>query len=103
MQTQTKPSTSAEYFPLIEKWKLSQMSQTSFCTAQNLPIHIFRYWLDKYRNQTNDTDDKFIPIRMKLPISKITSPLEIHYPNGVRIVLDGNTDARLLKTLINSF
>lgn len=103
MQIQQKPSTAAEYFPLIEKWKQSQMSQTSFCTAQNIPNHIFRYWLDKYRKQTNDADEKFIPIRIKSPVSKITSPLEIHYPNGVRIVVDGNMDAKLLKTLISSF
>jgi len=103
MQTQTKPSTAAEYFPLIEKWKQSQMSQSSFCTAQNIPIHIFRYWLDKYRQQTTKADENFIPIRIKSPISKITSSLEIHYPNGVRILLDGNTDAKLLKTLISSF
>ena len=88
---------------LIEEWKQSVESQISFCKSKNLYLHFFHYWLKRYKDQHQPvlTGKAFIPVT--IPISEKTSGngIEIHYPNGVRIVLPKNSDLSMVRAFIN--
>lgn len=92
-----------EMFQLIEEWKQSGESQTSYCKNKNLYLHIFHYWLRRYKDQLRPatTGKAFIPVT--IPVNEKTSGngIEILYPNGVRVVLSKNSDLSMVRTFIN--
>jgi len=90
-------------FQIIKEWEQSGESQTTFCKNKNLSFHIFYYWLRLYKDQSRHaaTRKAFIPVT--IPVNEMTSSneIEIHYPNGVRIVLPKNSDLSMVRTFIN--
>lgn len=102
MQNPRKNSRASEFFPLIETWKQSNLSQKAFCSCKTISLHLFRYWYRKYRLQNGEVMERFIPLRIEPEKALEGSRFEIHYPNGVKIVLNASADEGLLKTLINA-
>ena len=90
-------------FQLIEEWEQSGESQTSFCKNKNVSFHTFYYWLRRYKDQPQGTTTSKAFIPVTIPVNKKTSnnEIEIHYPNGVRIVLPKNSDLSMVRTFIN--
>lgn len=39
------------WYPKVELWKKSGLSQAEFCRVHELTLHKFRYWLKKYSSQ----------------------------------------------------
>jgi hypothetical protein len=88
-------------FQLIEEWKQSGESQVSFCNRKNLYSHIFHYWYKRYKDQQSPAGNAFIPVTIPISNKASYEGIEIHYPNGVRIVLPKNSDLSMIRTFIN--
>jgi len=88
-------------FLLIQEWKQSGESQVSFCNRKNLHSHIFHYWLRRYKDQLNPAGNAFIPVTIPMNEKKSYGVIELHYPNGVRVVLPKNSDLSMVRTFIN--
>jgi hypothetical protein len=87
---------------LIEEWKQSGESQISFCKSKNVYLHIFHYWLKRYKDQFRPvtTGKAFIPVTIPMNEKTSSNGIEIYYPNGVRIVLPKNSDLSMVRTFI---
>jgi len=95
----------------IEKWQESKMSPNQYCHQENLAESTFRYWLKKYKMEKvlpetskKCKDKSFIPVRVNPSINtldNIEGPIEIYYPNGVRLRCSFGIDMSQLKNLIS--
>ena len=90
-------------FQLIGEWEQSGESQTSFCKNKNVSFHTFYYWLRRYKDQppVTPTSKTFIPVTIPVNEKASGNGIEIHYPNGVRVVLPKNSDLSIVRTFIN--
>lgn len=71
----------------IQSWKESGVSQHQYCLSNNLRFNTFYYWLKKYRSKNSPLTDGFIPIQVQGDSFNTASNVEIHYPNGVHILV----------------
>lgn len=102
-------NTKENMYPIIDLWKESGLTQTQYCKQEKVSYYIFKYWLQKYRNEHIGAKQiqpaQFLPVQVpssdelsKDPVSK--DDITIHYPNGVKINCPVNIDTSLIKTLI---
>lgn len=80
---------------LVYRWKASGMSQSDFAQAHQVNLLKFRYWINKQCKCDGDTP-AFIQLN-GFPQQDIS----IRYPNGVELVLSGQTSLVVLRSLIN--
>lgn len=80
---------------IIEQWEQSGQSQRAFAQANNINYYTFRYWIEKlYKKELHSG---FI----ELPnVSSGNSAICLRYPNGVELLLPGQTPLSTLKGLI---
>lgn len=74
-------------FALVGQWKASGQTKQTFCAGQAINIHTFSYWATKYNQSQLSSPGGFAPIDLANPAE--AGHLSIHYPNGVRISLNG--------------
>ena len=91
-----KHLTLEEMRPIIEKWEVSGLTKKEFCKQHNLAPSVFYYWYKKYKSP--GSTGGFIPIKIKNTFQE--SPLEILYPNGVKLKLTGDVPPSLLRQYI---
>jgi len=91
-----------QMFSLIRKWNDSRTSQKEFCKGHDLPLHIFHYWLRKYKQTSTPSENGFLPIDVTSAKPGLEGDLRIHYPNGVMITLDKAVSTARIKALINA-
>lgn len=91
---------------LIAEWKASGLSQKEFYQQRNIPAHVFYYWHKCYRDHFNkaqgrssSTAGDFVELSASLGCSA-TASVEVHLPNGVRVVFNGSVSPEYLKALI---
>src|SRR5690606_40238672 len=60
------------------------LSLKRFCTVHNESIHRVRYWIGKFNKESMDTSS-FIPLNFPSGQAVGSEPVEIIYPNGIRI------------------
>ncbi len=89
-------------FPLINKWQASGISLKEFCNNHNLSVHIFYYWLRKYKQQHNSLSTGFIPVEVNAVEEPSKTEVQILYPNGVQITLSDQVSTPRIKALINA-
>lgn len=92
----------AEMYPLIKSWQESGKSKTSFCQSQDIKLHTFIYWVNKYESETGkkklaNKTGKFISIEVSPPVE---GNISLYYANGVRLNLSGQVNSEYLATLI---
>jgi len=80
-------------------WKKSGISKKAYCEAHGLGYHTFLYWVAKI-NPAADSPGSFS--ELALPTNSLSSSagIEIEYPNGTRIRLQGDFTAAFLKSLL---
>jgi len=99
---QTDNSTLSQLmFSLIEIWKKSGMKQRDFCKEKDIALPKFQYWMKKYTLKYEPAGD-FVPVKLtgsgaSLPAGAI----EIHWPNGRRLVFHTPVEASFLKALLS--
>jgi transposase-like protein len=84
---------------MIEQWKESGMTQAAFCREYKISESLFYYWHRRYKQENNQNN--FLPVQIKA-VNKPTesNPIEIHYPNQVRLVIPANTPIEFIRQLI---
>ncbi len=89
---------------LIEQWEQSGMRQKDFYQQQNIPSHVFYYWHKCYKNKKS-RPRKSIPatsgfIQLQ-PADLSSNNMELHLPNGNRIIFHQQVSVDYLKALIS--
>ena len=92
----------AEMYPLVENWQASGQSRLEFSKAHGLKTHTFHYWVNKYKKEeglkTESTENnRFVALAIENPP---LSQLELTYPNGVRLQINGQVSSTYLGALI---
>ena len=90
-----KPELEKQMFSHIQKWEQTSLSQKDYCKEQGIKMHIFSYWLDKYRKQFSKNND-FVQINGL----NTKGDIHLHFPNGVELILPDHTPVEYLKSLI---
>ena len=94
----------ATMYALVESWKKSGQSKTTFSQGQGIKLHTFVYWVNKYETdqtlkEVSKSEGTFIPLSIEQPLER--GKIEITYPNGVRLSLNGSVSSNYLMELIN--
>ena len=76
----------ARMFSLVEDWRQSGMTQKDFCASHGIKVPTLGYWVARSREKA-ESESGFIMVERGSVRSK---EIEIIYPNGVRLVLDGD-------------
>jgi len=94
-----------EMFSLIKKWQRSSKSQKDFCIHHDIPLHLFYYWLRKHRQTQSSSDSGFVPVEISPSEDnrKEMEDIQIHYPNGVHLILSDKVSIPMVKALIKVF
>ena len=87
-------------FSLVDQYRSSGLSIKVFSEQNNIKRPTFIYWIQKKKqSEKKDNIGNFLPIN--IPFSKVKNvPIEILYPNGVKILLD-NPDKEQLREYVN--
>jgi transposase-like protein len=93
-------------FKLVEACHQSGLTKKAFCQQQGLHPQVFYYWQRKYReaNSSSETanDSSLLPLELKEAPKSVNPALEIHYPNGVKVVLHEEPSPDQLAILIKA-
>jgi transposase-like protein len=102
-----------EMYLAIELWQESGLSQSKFCSLENLSVKTFSYWYRKYKKEkvlsfecNKETPDTFIPVKVSNGRTATVSNedygrIEVSFPNGVQLNCPVGIDIGQLKSLIN--
>lgn len=100
-----------EMFALIERYKISGLTQRAFCKQEGIPYSTLQHWLPHYRSHQEagavetgaSSSGGFLPLkRSPRPVQPASgSAIEIDYPNGVQLRFPAGGDISLLRELIN--
>jgi len=92
-----------EMFSLIKKWQNSGINQKNFCNQHEITLHAFYYWLRKYKQAHERSENGFVPVEIEpLGNNSKKEEIQIYYPNGVLIILDKAVSLSRIKALIKS-
>jgi hypothetical protein len=91
----------AKMFALIEEWRQSGLTQVVFCEQKKIAPNTFTNWHKRYKKQPNALIKAFIPVTIAGTDQTSCGEIEIHYPNGVRLVLPKNSELSMVRAFIN--
>lgn len=80
---------------LVSDWRASGLTQEAFSAQHGIKAATFSYWVARSK-ESDPATCHFVPLSVGL--SKTSSPVEILYPNGVRVKVD--QDLALIAQLI---
>jgi len=91
-------------FTLIKTWEESGIPKKTFAREQGLTISKFKYWHDKYKNRNVVAKKEKVEEKTFIPLDVLSpSPadkIEIHYPNGVSVLLSSTLSMDEVKSFI---
>jgi len=102
----------AKMYSLVEQWQASNQSKKTFCKAHQLNATTFHYWIQKYNlsrveDSTSIQDNSFVTLSVSEPPQKtdqleesFDEGIELNYPNGVHLRLNGPLSISYLSSLI---
>ncbi|MEA3476684.1 MAG: DUF1016 N-terminal domain-containing protein [Bacteroidota bacterium] len=95
-----------EMFSIIRKYLKSNMSAQDFYRQHNLTEHRFYYWRRKYMDHHHPSGKGFVPVEVHAPahplVNDTRGDIQIHYPNGVQVILDRSVSISRIKALIKA-
>jgi hypothetical protein len=97
--------TPIEMFPLVENWLQSGLTQHAFSLRHQIPVHVFVYWVGRYRKARpappDPSADGDTPRFMRLfaPTISVTAT-EVALPGGVVIRFSGLVPVAYLQELV---
>jgi hypothetical protein len=80
-------------------WKKSGISKKAYCDQHGLGYHTFLYWVAKIIPAA-DAGGSFSQIALNPDSLPSTAQIEIEYPTGTRIRLQGDFTAAYIKSLL---
>src|SRR6476469_9261295 len=103
MNDQSKTQGQGFWKEHFESWKVSGLTQQSYCLREEISYQRFVYQHNRANSKLKKTPINFIEAKIKpLAASRDSSGLYVILPNGVRIVFDGEVTAALLQTVFSS-
>lgn len=99
MKKQSNLHHQEKMFSLIKSCKESGMSNKDFCRQNGIGQAMFYYWQKKLQESKQALPTGFIPVKVKDEFS-FANPIEIAYPNGVKLRLAQGTDLSVVRVLI---
>jgi hypothetical protein len=93
-----KQKTESIMRPLVEAYACYPGSKKAFCEEHGLAAHTLDYWRRKFSDHRGETSD-FVALKM-IPPGAYGHWLEVHYPNGVRVVVSAEAPLVMLQSLI---
>lgn len=88
-------------YALIEKSNQSNVSKKQFCQQEGIPLSVFYYWQKKYKQASQAPDKGFLPVEISSK-PQAQGSIEITFPNGVILRLEGGSDLEMIRSLITS-
>lgn len=85
-----------EMFALIDEFENSSLNAKVFCKTKNLVPSTFYYWKKKKARKESPRTSGFIAIS---PKPGADGPLELIYPNGIRLRLEASQLGLISKLL----
>jgi len=92
----------SEMFSLIREWEQSDLKQKEFCTRHGIKLHVFWYWLRRYREEGQEVPKEaqsFVSVEME-PVAFDGVLAEVIYPDGTRLVFKERVDLEFLQGLL---
>ena len=93
-----KSEKTKERLEMINRWKASGKSISSFCKEENIPYFTFLYWRDKLVKKNNRSG--FVKIKAIVSPKMKDTTCEIIFTNGNRLSFSVSPEAPYLKTLL---
>ena len=94
-------------YVLVEQWSTSGLSKKAFSQKAGVSYDSFLYWAQKYSREQNGLKKKpeeiFVPLQVEYPANIQELPLEITYPNGVKLTCPPSISFEQLQQLIYFF
>lgn len=85
-----------------ESWKASGLTQKEYCEQEGISFKSFIYQHHRITAKANNRSIKFIESRpIQSPSGCAATRLQLIFPNGVRIGIDGELNTELLQTLFS--
>ena len=91
---------------ILSAYQKSGLGITQWCKDQGFNKGTLRTWLRRYGRVTKDLESSgvpsFAPVELVAPkgIHQVSSFLQVHYPNGVRVSIESEVALKLLHDLI---
>ena len=106
MAKNTKSSATRQYrteagmFFLIEEYLDGEQTQKNFCSDQGLSLHVFGYWLRRYRESGDSIPEPgFVAVGVADRPGQL---VEVEYPGGTILRFDSLPELNYLKALLGS-
>jgi transposase-like protein len=105
MGHKAKHKSEKEMFSIVKSCIDSGNSRREFCQQQGISKATFYNWYKKYKDSELKSPERFIPVKVIVPGSRQNATdnrpvIEINYPNGVRLNLQGTTDISFIRSLV---
>lgn len=96
-----------EMFPVIKRYQDCGLTQKEFCEQENLALHVFHYWLKKYKQEQPSEPDAspnpaFLPIELTGRAYTKSTACEIALPTGIVIRFSHSPKPEQLAKFITS-
>ena len=98
--TKSTMRTETEMFPVVKDWMASGLTQKEYSLQHGLPTHILPYWVGRYRQTSTLNEEvpaRFVQVSTAAPSA---ADMEIQWPNGTVLRLQGPVSAAWLKKLL---
>jgi hypothetical protein len=97
---------SAQMYAIIASYEQSGLPQSVFCAEQDLPLHVFTYWLHHYRSAQGsnlvEPSVGFKEIRATPPDTITTSSfIRIRDSRGFELEFDSGISVTFLRALLS--
>lgn len=91
-----------QMFEMIEHWQQSGLTKKAYCQQQSIKHHSFYYWYKCYRTEHGKADNNSRGFaKLKIDRAVIAASVEIHFPDGVRLLFHESVSSSYLKALIS--
>lgn len=94
-------------YALVKEWASSGLSKKEFSKKVGISYCSFLYWAQKYSREKNISrkkpDEIFIPLQMEYSSNIQELPVELTYPNGVKLACPPSISLEQLHQLIHFF
>jgi len=92
-----------EMAEVVENWSASKLSLKDYCKGQKITVSKFKYWHKKIKKSSGkgftkvEFTENLEPKRQLL----ILTCFEIHYPSGVKLLVNDSVSTKQVQTLIH--
>ena len=93
-----RESNKEEMCKLVVQWQTSKLTRKEFSQQNNIAETKLGYWQKKFKK--TETPKQFIPLVVQEEEHEVNIPIEIYYPNGVKIKSLQKLDLSTIKGLV---